>query len=401
MATIAIEVRREYQATWETVAKNPLRYVWSVIDGLQQATATTWSRKYFNGRKEATADTATTWHCFAKIPGNGIDQYLTQSGKGGVFVIPKANGDASLAGHFRVIWLDHTDLDRAVTLQRTYPDILGLVRGRDTLGVRLRASDYSGTRKKIEPSWSPQGLLTDLVVEVRWNVAPLPPHTDKAAVQRIIKELNWKAVPLKQLSSTTWVVGSSNADPAPTDVFDFDNQPALITRQNVRQANLPAQMVLAAPPASKKSLVSRFTAGRWQAPAIQSQDSSMEPTPGPPVTARALMAELRDEVNQRLGDFQAQIQQTVNQVNVKVQEARDTAASCTMETEAMLQRQDARVTQLETSVQQLSNHIVTKTDLQDALKAAMELQSREIRTFLAKRSPDVTPTNDPKAPRVA
>ncbi|OLP85590.1 hypothetical protein AK812_SmicGene33399 [Symbiodinium microadriaticum] len=396
-----LKVRREYQATWETVAKNPLRYVWSVIDGLQQATATTWSRKYFNGRKEATADTATTWHCFAKIPGNGIDQYLTQSGKGGVFVIPKANGDASLAGHFRVIWLDHTDLDRAVTLQRTYPDILGLVRGRDTLGVRLRASDYSGTRKKIEPSWSPQGLLTDLVVEVRWSIAPLPPHTDKAAVQRIIKELNWKAVPLKQLSSTTWVVGSSATDLAPTDVFDFDNQPALITRQNVRQANLPAQMVLAAPPASKKSLVSRFTAGRWQAPAIQSQDSSMEPTPGPPVTARALMAELRDEVNQRLGDFQAQIQQTVNQVNVKVQEARDTAASCTMETEAMLQRQDARVTQLETSVQQLSNHIVTKTDLQDALKAAMELQSREIRTFLAKRSPDVTPTNDPKVRVIA
>ena len=401
MATIAVEVRREYQSSWENVTKNPLRYVWSVIDGLQPATATTWSRKYFNGRKEATADTATTWHCFAKIPANGIDQYLVQSGKGGTFLIPKSNGDTSLAGHFRVIWLDHTDLDRAVTLQRTYPDILGLVRGRDTLGVRVRASDYSGTRKKIEPSWSPQGLLTDLIVEVRWSIAPLPPHTDKAAVQRIIKELNWKAVPLKQLSSTTWVVGSSATDLAPTDVFDFDNQPVLITRQNVRQANLPEQMVLAAPPASKKSLVSRFTAGRWQAPAMLSQDSAMESAPGPPVTARALMAELRDEVNQRLGDFQAQIQQTVNQVNVKVQEAHNTAASCAMETEALLQSQETRVTQLEASVQQLSNQIVTKADLQDALKSAMEIQSREIRTFLAKRSPDVTPTNDPKAPRVA
>ncbi|CAE7685124.1 petJ, partial [Symbiodinium sp. CCMP2456] len=380
MATIAMEVRREYQASWDAVTRNPLRYAWSMVDGLQAATATTWSRKYFAGRKEAAAESATTWHCFAKIPGNGIDQFLVQSGKGGVFLIPKSNGETSLAGHFRVIWLDHTDLDRASTVQRTHPDILGLVRGRETLGVRVRASNYSSTRKKIEPAWCPQGLLTDLVVEVRWNVAPLPPHTDKAAVQRIIKELKWKAVPLKQLSSTTWVVGASEADPAPTDVFDFDNKPVLITRQTVRQANLPEQMVLAAPPASKKSLVSRFTAGRWQAPAIQShQDSSMESTPGPPVTARSLLAELRDEVNQRLGDFQAQVQQAVNVVNEKVQEAQQAATTCTMETEAMLSRQEQRVSQLESSVQSLSSQIVTKTDLQDALKAAMELQSREIR----------------------
>ena len=126
MVTIALEIRREYQTAWEPITKNPLRFAWATIDGLQQATATTRSRKYFSGRKDASPDTATTWHCFVKIPGNNIDQFLAQSGKAGVFVIPKSNGATSLAGHYRIIWLDHADLDRAATVQRTHPDILGL-----------------------------------------------------------------------------------------------------------------------------------------------------------------------------------------------------------------------------------------------------------------------------------
>ena len=51
MVTIALEIRREYQTAWEPITQNPLRFAWATIDGLQQATATTWSRKYFSGRR--------------------------------------------------------------------------------------------------------------------------------------------------------------------------------------------------------------------------------------------------------------------------------------------------------------------------------------------------------------
>ena len=117
--------------------------------------------------------------------------------------------------------------------------------------------------------------------------------------------------------------------------------------------------------------------------------------------ARTLLAELRDEVNTRLGDFQAQIQTAVNQVNEHVQEAHDLASTAAMEAEALTVKQDHRILQVENTVQQLSVSIVTKADLTGALSAAMEQQSKELRALLAKGSADATPTSDRKAQRTA
>ena len=399
--TMAIEVRREYQQNWDNVAKNPMRFVWSCIDGLQRNVVSTWSRKFFSGRRESKPDVASTWHMFLKVPGDAIEPFLRLSGKHGIFITPKASETNNVAGHYRVIWLDHADLEKALTLQRAHPEIIGLVRGRDTLGVRVKVGDYSTTRVKLEPTWSSQGLLTDIVVEQKWVVAPLPAHSDRGSLQQALIKLPWRAVPLKQLSATTWLVGSSLAAPPPTDVIEIGGQPVLITKQTAKATRNTDQVVLAAPPAFRRSFNTEINKGRWQTPAtvVSQSDAAMEQASGPPATARTLLADLRDEVNTRLGDFQAQIQTAVNQVNVRVQEAQDIAATAAMEAEALATKQDHRIQQVENAVQQLSISIVTKADLTGALSAAMEQQSKELRLLLAKRSPDATPTNDTKAQR--
>ena len=399
--TMAIEVRREYQQNWDNVAKNPMRFVWSCIDGLQRNVVSTWSRKFFSGRRESKPDVASTWHMFLKVPGDAIEPFLRLSGKHGIFITPKASETNNVAGHYRVIWLDHANLEKALTLQRAHPEIIGLVRGRDTLGVRVKVGDYSTTRVKLEPTWSSQGLLTDIVVEQKWVVAPLPAHSDRGSLQQALIKLPWRAVPLKQLSATTWLVGSSLAAPPPTDVIEIGGQPVLITKQTAKATRNTDQVVLAAPPAFRRSFNTEINKGRWQTPAtvVSQSEAAMEQASGPPATARTLLADLRDEVNTRLGDFQAQIQTAVNQVNVRVQEAQDIAATAAMEAEALATKQDHRIQQVENAVQQLSISIVTKADLTGALSAAMEQQSKELRLLLAKRSPDATPTNDSKAQR--
>ena len=398
--TLALEIRKEFQANWDAVTRNPLRFVWNSIDGLQRATTATWSRRFFSGRKECGADIASTWHMFAKLADDSYESFLRQSGKNGVFVTPKTHGAVDITGRFRIIWLEHADLDRAMTIQRTYPEIIGLVRGRDTLGVRVKAADYAAVRQKLEPHWSSQGILTDLIVERKWTMAPLPAHSDKAAIQKIVNELRWRAVPLKQLSATVWLIGAAAVDEPPTDVFEFAGKPVLITNQAAKRVPSPEQLVLAAPPAFRRSFATDLARGKWQAPATM-PDPGMEVAPGPPITARSLMAEFKEEMNSKLSDFQSQVQSAVNQVNARVQEVQTAASSSAMELEALVARQDHRMAQVESNVQQLSAALVTKADLTAALAAAMESQNRELRSFLAKRSPDATPTGDSKAPRTS
>ena len=113
------------------------------------------------------------------------------------------------------------------------------------------------------------------------------------------------------------------------------------------------------------------------------------------------MAEFKDEIHTKLSDFQVQVQHAVNQVNARAQEVQAATSSTAMELEALAVKQDHRVAQVESSAQQLSAALVTKADLTAALAVAMESQSKELRSFLAKRSPDATPTGDSKALRTA
>ena len=316
LVTLTVEIRKEYVTAWDTVQKNPLPYVWTVVDGLQRHAASTWARKWFSGRRESSPELATTWHCFTKIPEEHLEPILLFSGRGGVFLSPRDGPGSQVSGRYRVVWLEHADVEKAATLQRTYPEIVGLVRGRDSLGFRVKASDYSTTRRKLDPHWSAQGLLTDIVIETRWTLDPLPPQTDKTAVQKILNQLSWRAVPLKQLSATAWVVGCMEKDHPPTDVFQFADKPVLVSKQGTKVSRAPEDVVLAAPPAVKKALGVQISRGTWRTPAAMAPDTQMDSSqPGP---MRSLLAEFRDEVNARFGDFQAQIQGAVNHVNEKV-----------------------------------------------------------------------------------
>ena len=219
-------------------------------------------------------------------------------------------------------------------------------------------------------------------------------------MQKILNQLSWRAVPLKQLSATAWVVGCMEKDHPPTDVFQFADKPVLVSKQGTKVSRAPEDVVLAAPPAVKKALGVQISRGTWRTPAAIVPDTQMDSSqPGP---MRSLLAEFRDEVNARFGDFQAQIQGAVNHVNEKVGGLESQVASaspCSMEASAAVATCESKLQHLESSLQQLSANIATQADLTGALQQAMEHQSKELRLVLAQRSPDVTPTNESKLPR--
>ena len=410
IAVVAMEMRKEFIADWPGAVKNPLKYTWSMIDGLQKATVTTWSRKFFAGRKESKPDEATSWHAFLKLPAAQLESFLTMSGRGGIFLTPKDAASSAPMGRFRVIWLDTLELEKAMKVHRMHPELLGLVRGRTSLGVRTHASDYSMLRRRLDPSWSSEGLSTDLVVARKWVIAPLPTQTDKKLLQEIINRLSWKAVPLKQISANSWLVGSGEDDCPPSDTFELGGKTSLISEQHGKRSEPVEEAIIAAPTAFKRTfqhhLAKKQPVQSVVPESLQDATLSVTQAPGP---SKAM----RDEFSGRLADLQEQLQSAINTVNERVTSAVATmsdrvtsvesqAATMSTEVQATVLGQSQRIQQLETSMQTISGSMVTKADLAEALKMAMESQANDIRLMLnPKRSPEVSPSHGAKASRTA
>ena len=129
----------------------------------------------------------------------------------------------------------------------------------------------------------------------------------------MLQELAWKATPLKQIAASTWLVGAGNEDLPPVDTFTFAGLPVLITEQKSKKPAASREVVVAAPPASKKALEHHFAQRLpiHHALAPRHDDATMSQAMPP----RCLVSELKEEVNSRLHELQAQMQQAVNVVS--------------------------------------------------------------------------------------
>ena len=403
VTVVALEIRREYLQQWDSVARNPLKFAFLAIDGLQKAVISTWARKFFQGRQSSSADDATTWHCYAKIPTSCLDALLQCSGKSSTFITPKQDAAGTSSGLYRVIWLETTNLEQAAAIHRVHAALLGLVRGRVTLGVRTKACDYATVRKKLDPTWSPQGVLTDIVVCRRWRITPVPPRADKKQLQDALTKMNWRAVPLKQVSATTWLIGAGQSDEPPQGTVEIAGSPVLIVEQLSRKQTAKDDVVIAGSSPLRKSFNDHFAkqpsviASTFLGP----QDASMVPTSQPKGPASVMMTEMREDLNGRLQDLQERLQGAVNEINQKVLEVENRVTTRSTEAEAVVKCQEDRLQKVEQGMQAISSAMVTKNDLSQALKEAFESQSRDLRAMLAKRSPDVTPTGDNKVSRLS
>ena len=391
--TVAVEIRKEFLGPddWDKVCHNPLRYATAAIAGLQVAMVSSWAKKFFEERRPADSSHATSWHCFCKIQNDKLDSILPASGKGSVFLTPKEPGMITASGKYRVVWLESLDLDKATTWTRMYPELCGLVRGRSSLGLRTRAQDYATIRHKTEPNWSPRGILTDVIIARRWTVAPLP-SLDRQTVQQMVTQLGWKAVPIRQLTHDTWMLGADNQDEPPCDLFDWNGRPVLISEHSPGADDSKQTAVLSAGASFKRQYGRQLSAGKaHMAPSSNPQDAPMSQTSGP----RSIFSEFKDNLNGRLQEMQEELQRAVNAVSQKVQEVESQAAASSRDLHQVAADQEQRLNSMESNISSLSASVVTKADLAFALKEAMQVQTQELRGLLSKRpSPEATPTHD-------
>ena len=149
---MTFEIPKEHSTCWEQVLDNPLRFIWKHIDKSQSRLLSTWSRKFFHNRAVVAPSAATSFHCFGKALKDDVLPLLTQSGCEGIYITPKAP-DGTPDGMYRIVWLETNDRLKATAVARSLADVVGVVRGRNNLGLRVLADHYTSIRQSVEPGW--------------------------------------------------------------------------------------------------------------------------------------------------------------------------------------------------------------------------------------------------------
>ena len=405
---LTVEIPKKHADDWPAVQQNGLRYAWKCIAGLQNASLGTWSRKYFKGKQVTAAQESTSFHAFVRVLSGEVLHLLQASGSGGVFLTPKSKDATGPSTEFKVVWGGSDDLSKALLVARTNAAIFGVVRGRDCLGWRVKVKDYVAVRKAIEPQWEVNSNLRyDVSISRKFIVAPLPQDIDRESMQQLLSSFLWEAVPLRQVNTVTWVVGSDQ-DP-PNDVLHLEGSIALIREEKPRAKSKPESTIVSAPTSMKHRLEQQFRHYVAPAKTLQRTVSPALPLPAKPSAGpnQLQVDALRQELEERLSAVNMQMTQTVSQMQSDIQQTRDEARQASAvatqhvaELREEFQQQHHRVECIEKGIQDLTLNTCTKADLSAVLAEALAQQSNELRGWLAKRSPDPSPANESSKSKV-
>ena len=398
MRVVTFEVAKDHCSEWHLAVSNPMRFIWKNIDKAQTKIVTSWSRRFFAGKKVVSAHEASTFHCFARVLQSDLVSILSQSGCAGIFITPKGDGNV-VDGSFRVVWLQTNDVAQAAVVAKTNPSVVGLVKGRSNLGLRVASASYTEVRQAIEPDWSnDMGIRYQVKVTRRFILAPVSQVTDKKALQAVLDAFAWNSLPMRQLGPNAWLIGAEQ-DP-PSEMISINGEWALITPQSSKVSEKNSDgVVLSAPASIRKSLQRQIQTGVRQAVRAQSDVSAATPL-HPPVTPAndAKIQELRDEINEKMQAMTAQFDKSISSVRSEMADFVSTATQSHDETQAQVQElraeQQHRISGVEAQISRLTEAVCTKQDLSSLLTEALAKQSSEFRSLMAKRSPDPSPMND-------
>ena len=178
---------------------------------------------------------ATSFHYFARIVADDMRSILLQSGLEGIFVRPKG-GHGLPDGCYRVVWLESDSLEQALAMIQTHANVMGVVKGRGNLGLRVAVESYTSIRQSNE----------NVKILMEFVMAPVPVATDKGALQGVLDEFCWLAMPLRQMGATSWLIGAEKEPPHET--IAIVRELALISvYQPSKNLKMLSSAVLAAP----------------------------------------------------------------------------------------------------------------------------------------------------------
>jgi len=191
-----------------------------------------------------------------------------------MFCTPK-NADGRLDTAFQVIWMQCDSCQAAVSSAKV-PHSLGLVRGRKTLGIRVKETDFEAAWQILCPTLPKP---TKQAGEHVYRIDGLPFGVTLTMMEQWLQKITWDAQPMRALGPQSMLIRSDLAPPE--GLHMFNTQPVLIRWLPPR--SMQTAPLLVGPKASRTREVAMDVTpdpwAQWQGP---------RPQPAMPVTASAV-----------------------------------------------------------------------------------------------------------------
>eukprot|EP00438_Fugacium_kawagutii_P034284 Skav220341 [mRNA] locus=scaffold2224:75782:80389:+ [translate_table: standard] len=188
-------------------------------DGLDDLVAI-WGRSLRAGQTPASPAQAESIQVHATLPTKCLAHVLQKSGFNRIFATPKLqNGRLDVS--FKVVWV--ADTSAAAGFAARVSSHRGLVRGRNTVGLRVVEAEYESSWKMMFPdSPVPAKLKGDVV----WKCDGLPFGTSQQTMEAWLRTLPWQATPFRAIGPQGWLLRSD--DQPPQGVIMFNSSPVLL-----------------------------------------------------------------------------------------------------------------------------------------------------------------------------
>ena len=248
---------------WTQFAKSPVKYVLARIPPLQvcqNATGCSCDKWHADQQDVVSDPVLDVWRrqwvsmTFKAVPSDQAEVYLfnmrcleslqlrvlAYSGRHGIFIEPQTLDSRDPLLSYQVLWMPKTPHDELLRLQQCTPQIVGLARLGQRLGVRSTVEDASALAKLLKPG----SIFLAAGAKLTFEVGPLPYGMDRLTVSRLCSQWNWQARPLHPSRSVDGALGNlwlvqACVDPPQTAVR-YQGAEVVITKVPDKAIPLPA-----------------------------------------------------------------------------------------------------------------------------------------------------------------
>ena len=204
---------------WTRILESTTPFIGAIFaeSGCPELIKSTWGRSLRNRNKPVHAAQASSIQLHGSVAPENIPRVLQASGLNRIFCTPKGS-DVRQDQSYRVIWTEG-DIPRLTSLSKQTAGCLGLVKGREGLGLRFKQEDFLAawriicTSKEAPPDLSGATLV---------KVQPLPFGTSKEQWALTYK---WAIRPIRQVGARAWLIATT--EDIPSGILLFNAAPVL------------------------------------------------------------------------------------------------------------------------------------------------------------------------------
>ena len=202
---------------WQQLVMKPIPFIRNLFakQGFDQAVLSMWGKSLRQGRMPAAPNQAQSVQLHSTILADRLHRFLSKSGFNHLYMTPKlANG--RLDQSYKVIWMKETASELSIMSIKA-SNCLGLVRGKNTLGLRFHTDDYLKAWELLCPGQSqPPVIVGDLM----YKAEGLPFGTTADMMVQWGEKMDWTISPVRALGPQAWLLRASKHAPPGLAMFN-------------------------------------------------------------------------------------------------------------------------------------------------------------------------------------